>query len=142
MRRLFLAYVFAGVVFLTLDGLWLSQMGPRLYAPRLGDLVAAKPALVPAVLFYLLYLFGVVRFCVAPALRSRSPGLALRNGALFGLCAYGAYDLTNQATLRIWSTTVTVSDLLWGAFATAVAAGLSLVLTLRFAGRGRSPRGA
>jgi uncharacterized membrane protein len=80
-------------------------------------------------MFYVLYIFAIVYFCVAPALKANAGLKALTHGAVLGLSAYGTYDLTNQATLRIWSTSVTVLDLMWGAFATAAAAEVGFLLT-------------
>jgi uncharacterized membrane protein len=128
------AYIAVAVSFLALDAVWLSQMYTRLYQPALGDLVSAKPDLVAAVLFYAIYWFGVVFFCVAPALQRGRLGVAVLNGVLFGLCAYATYDLTNQATLRVWSVRVTVADLAWGMFVTASAAGVSAFVTRRMIG--------
>ncbi len=143
MSRLVLAYAFFAAAFLSMDAVWLSQVGPRLYAPALGPMLTDKPRLLPAILFYAVYFFGATRLAVAPALREGGVMRAAANGAILGLCAYATYDLTNQATLRIWSTRVTVFDLGWGAFATATAAGVSCALTAWTASRrGRRSEGA
>ena len=70
-------------------------------------------------MFYVVYLVGVVIFAIAPAIRAGRWGLAPMMGALFGFFAYATYDLTNQATLIVWSTTITLADLSWGTFLTA-----------------------
>jgi uncharacterized membrane protein len=129
MLKYLAAYAAAAVVFLVMDAGWLTVMGSRLYKAELGDLMTDKPALGPAAFFYLIYLFGVVYFCVAPAQASGRWSTALVNAAVFGLCAYATYDLTNQATLRIWSVRVTVADLVWGVVVTASAASVSFFLT-------------
>jgi uncharacterized membrane protein len=123
------AYFAAAVVFMVLDAGWLTVMGARLYKPALGDLMLDKPSLAPAALFYLIYLFGVVYFCVLPAQTSGRWSTAAVNAVVFGLCAYATYDLTNQATLRIWSVRVTVADLVWGMIVTTSAASASFFLT-------------
>lgn len=118
-----LAYALAAAVFLVLDAIWLSLMASRLYRPAIGHLMAEQVSLPPAVLFYLLYVAGIVVFAVLPALGARRPVLAaLGLGALLGLLAYATYDLTNQATLKQWPWYVTVVDLAWGAFVTGSAA--------------------
>jgi uncharacterized membrane protein len=122
LMRYAVAYIAAAIVFLAMDAVWLTVMGARLYKPALGDLMTDKPALLPAVLFYIVYLFGVIYFCVAPALRTGRWSTAAVNAVVLGLCAYATYDLTNQATLRIWSIRVTVSDLAWGMFVSTAAA--------------------
>jgi uncharacterized membrane protein len=131
MGKYVLAYFAAAVVFLGMDFTWLTVMGQRLYAAELPGLMASKPALAPAILFYVAYLSGVVYFCIAPALKAGDWRRAALNGAVLGLCAYATYDLTNQATLRIWSTEVTVFDLVWGMFVTAVSATVGFWATWR-----------
>jgi uncharacterized membrane protein len=116
------AFAAAAVAMLVLDAIWLSTMAELLYRPQLGDLLADQFRPYPAMVFYGLYLFGVVYFAVAPALRGGGWRSAALNGALFGLVAYGTYDLTNQATLRHWPVLVTTLDMIWGAFISAVAA--------------------
>ena len=81
-----------------------------------------QPNFAPAVVFYLLYVLGLVVLVVLPALSARSWEFALTRGALLGCAAYATYDLTNQATLRGWSPAITAADLLWGTTLTAVSA--------------------
>ncbi|WP_184719964.1 DUF2177 family protein [Caulobacter sp.] len=116
------AYLASGVVFLIMDAIWLTTMVPKLYKPRLGALIADKPALPPAVAFYLIYLFGILLLAILPAAREDSWRRLVFNAAVFGFCAYATYDLTNQATLRSWSTAVTVADIAWGTLLTTAAA--------------------
>ena len=124
-----IAYAATAVVFLALDAAWLTTMADRLYRPELGRLMLDRPEVAPAAAFYLLYVVGVVVFAVLPGLESGRWTTALGLGALLGLVAYGAYDLTNQATLRGWSWRVTLADLCWGTFVTAVAAAASCRVT-------------
>ena len=122
MLRYVAAYLASGFVFVAADAIWLRLAGPRLYRPTLAPLHAAKPEIKAAVVFYLLYMTGILVLAIAPAMKSRSwlePALA---GLALGLVAYGTYDLTNQATLRVWATRLTLSDMAWGGALTAVAA--------------------
>jgi uncharacterized membrane protein len=116
------AYVASMIVFLGLDAVWLSLMGPRLYRPVLGDMLAQKFNAPAAIAFYVIYGLGVVALAVAPALRENAGGKAALSGAMLGFVAYATYDLTNQATLRVWSTRLTLADMAWGAALTALAA--------------------
>ncbi|MCW5687210.1 MAG: DUF2177 family protein [Pseudolabrys sp.] len=120
-------YVSILAVFVVLDGIWLSQMGQVLYRPILGDILADKVRIAPAVIFYLIYPLGIEIFAVLPALRANSLPQAAIYAALFGLFAYATYDLTNHATLRNWTASITVIDLAWGAFATGLAASLAFL---------------
>lgn len=122
MKKLLAAYVAALVVMLALDFVWLSLTGDPLYRHVLGDLLLENFNVVPAALFYLLYGVGIVIFAIAPAFDSPAWTTALVRGALFGVFAYATYDLTNQATLKNWSTVLTIADVTWGAVLTGAAA--------------------
>ena len=118
MKKALIAYVATLLAFLLLDGLWLGVLMAPTYRELLGSLMLEKPLLVPAAVFYCLYVFGCVVFVVLPSLTWQR---AARMGALLGLVAYGTYDLTNWATLRGWSAQVSLMDWAWGTFATALA---------------------
>lgn len=122
MKGIVTAYIFTALVFLGLDAVWLSTMSNRLYKPALQGLLAGHFRLAPALLFYLLYIGGIVMFAELPA---ATPVQAMWRGAAFGLVAYATYDLTNQATLRSWPVLVTGADLTWGMLATGIAAGVA-----------------
>ena len=122
MIRYVFGYLATGGAMLVLDIIWLTLMAPRLYRPRIGELMADQPAMVPAAAFYLIYLTAIMLLAVLPAVREDSWKRLLFNAAVFGFCAYATYDLTNQATLKVWSTTITVIDMAWGTFLTTVAA--------------------
>lgn len=126
------AAITAALVFGALDAVWLSWAGPNFYRPRLGDILANNFRMMPALVFYAAYIAAIVWFAVRPGL-SLGIGAAALNGALLGAICYATYDLTNQATMRTWSTTVTVADIAWGAFATAVAAAAASFAAAKFA---------
>jgi uncharacterized membrane protein len=132
MRRSLIAYVATLLTFLLLDGIWLGLLMAPTYRELLGSLMLEKPLLLPAAVFYCLYVFGCVVFVVLPAL---SWQWAVKRGALLGLVAYGTYDLTNWATLRGWSVQVTLMDWVWGMVATAVACAVGFLLARRFGRR-------
>jgi uncharacterized membrane protein len=129
MLKPIVAYGFTAIVFLGLDFLWLTTIALGLYRRELGDLLLEKPSLAISAGFYLVYVAGIVFFCVMPALNGGSWLTALGTGAVLGLVAYGTYDITNLATLKNWSTTVAVADLAWGTALTAVAAAAGTALT-------------
>lgn len=110
-----------------LDALWLATMTSRLYRRALPDLLLETPKWAPAIGFYLLYAAGTLVLVVLPALdHGWSIPRAMLTGALLGLVAYGTYDLTNLATVRGWSPTVTVVDMAWGAGFTAVVVAVAV----------------
>ena len=122
MKPYLIAYVVTLLVFLGLDVIWLTTVAQRLYRPLLGDVLLDRFSPVPACLFYLIYVGGMVFFAVAGALETGRWSTATLSGAVLGFVAYATYDLTNQATLRNWPTIVTMLDLCWGTFLTALAA--------------------
>ena len=128
MRSPALSFAATALAFLTLDAVWLSTMGSRLYQPAIGHLMAPEVDWLAAAFFYVLYLVGLAVFAVAP---SRSVAQGALRGALFGLVAYATYDLTNQATLRDWPWRVTLIDLCWGAFVSGAACAAGAAVARR-----------
>jgi uncharacterized membrane protein len=124
-----IAYFSTALVFLGCDVVWLSVAATRLYKPKLGPLLLDRFDAAPAIAFYLLYILGILVFAVFPALATARWTTALARGALLGLVAYATYDLTNQATLKGWSTTVTIADLCWGTALTGIAATAGFLAT-------------
>ena len=116
------AYLSAAICMLILDSIWLSTMASRFYRPLLGDLLLNDFRVGPAIAFYFLYLAGVLFLAIMPALDAGKWTVAAVNGLVLGLVAYATYDLTNQATLRVWPVVITLVDLAWGAFLTAATA--------------------
>jgi len=122
MNYILAAYLGAAIVFLGLDFAWLAISNKRLYRPILGAILLDKPRLTPAVVFYLIYLAGLTLFAIEPSLRNGSWKMAACLGAALGLVAYSTYDLTNQATLSVWTIQITLLDLAWGTFVSAAGA--------------------
>jgi uncharacterized membrane protein len=91
------------------------------YRRQIGDLLADKPNLGYAVVFYVIYIAGIVFFALTPALDGGSWLSAVGYGAALGTFAYATYDLTNAATLKTWPWQLIVVDILWGAALTALA---------------------
>jgi uncharacterized membrane protein len=117
-------YLITLIVFLVLDAIWLGLIARRLYQAQIGFIMARQPKWAAAGLFYLLFVAGLVVFCVSPGVREGSWGQAAWRAALFGLVTYATYDLTNLATLEGWPLTVTIVDLAWG---TALSTATTLI---------------
>ena len=116
------AYLGAGLTFAAIDFVWLTTMTNRLYKPVIGPIMADKPDMKAAVAFYLISIAGTVFLAIAPALKEGNWTRAAINGAVLGLVAYATYDLTNQATLAVWQTKLTIIDLIWGTTLTMLSA--------------------
>jgi uncharacterized membrane protein len=131
MKSLVVAWITALVAFTGIDFVWLSRMGDTFYRPVMGDMVLSGFRLAPAIVFYLVYAAGLTWIAVRPALAEGGWTVALVNGAVLGFVAYATYDLTNQATLRHWSTTLTVVDIAWGTLLSGVAAVVATLVAGR-----------
>lgn len=114
MKTFLKAYLLTLLPFVALDALWLGLVAPQLYRAQIGHLLAEQVNWPAAILFYALYIAGMVVFVSGPALRSGDLRQAFIRGALFGFITYATYDLTNLATLRDWPVLITIVDLAWG----------------------------
>lgn len=120
MSRLALSYLAVLLVVGVLDYLWLRVIATAWYETAMAHLLAPKPNLVAAAIFYFAYPVGLMVFAVVPSGGDVMRALAL--GALFGLFAYGTYDITNLAVMRDWSLRLTLIDIAWGTFVSAAGA--------------------
>lgn len=115
-----LQFLVVAAAFAVIDAIWLKTMNP-FYRGQIGELLADRPNLGYAVVFYVIYIAGIVFFALRPALDGGSWLSALGYGAALGAFAYATYDLTNAATLKTWPLQLIVVDILWGAALTALA---------------------
>lgn len=111
----------ATLVFLIIDGIWLAKIASSLYQKELGPLLG-DVKILPAAIFYVLYILAIIYFVIAPNLDASGYGKIIFSGFLFGLICYATYDLTNLATINGWSWKVTVIDIVWGGFVTSLTA--------------------
>jgi len=115
------------VLLMAFDAIWLGLIVRSWYARELGFIFSGKFSVVPALAFYLLYAAGIVFFVILPG-QGNALWRVFLTGAFLGLCAYGAYDLTNQATISQWPVAITFADMAWGAFATGAASALAVLI--------------
>ena len=107
-------YAIALPVFFAIDMVWLGLVANNFYKSQIGSLMKPDINWTAAILFYLLFILGLVVFVIAPAVEKGSWTHALLLGAFFGFITYATYDLTNLATLKDWPLLVTIVDLAWG----------------------------
>ena len=127
-KCLLVATLIASLIFLIIDVIWLSFATKSFYRPLIGNLLADQPVMWAAALFYILYVFGMALVVIQPCIDSASLFKTVYTGFIFGLVAYGTYNLTNMAVLKGWSPTVTFVDMFWGGSLTAVSATTGLYL--------------
>jgi uncharacterized membrane protein len=128
--RYLIGYGATALAFIALDAAWLTFVGPKLYKPVLGDMMTGQVRMAPAILFYVVYVAGIVFLAERQA---ANVGQAALNGAVLGLVAYGTYAFTCHAILKNWSWTITLTDIPWGIVATAAGAAAGFWAMGRFA---------
>ena len=136
MTQWIVGYCAAAAIFVALDIVWLSTVGPAVYRPALKELFADRVQLAPAVAFYLVYVGGMMILAIQPGLRAQSVATAAMLGATLGFVAYATYDLTNMATLKTWPLKIAAMDIVWGALLSAIAAGLGCFAAMKFGPEG------
>jgi len=122
MKTALVSYAGCLLTLAVLDAIWLGIVARGFYRDQLGELMLPSPNLAVAALFYLLFTVAIVILSVLPALSSGSIGTALLYGAILGLAAYGTYDITNLSTLKNWPLAMSLVDMAWGTFLTALSA--------------------
>lgn len=122
-------YLIALFVFFVIDIIWLVVVARKLYQKELGYLMSDKPNWIAAMIFYLIFIVGLVFFVINPALEKGSWSYALLAGMLFGLITYSTYDLTNLATVKDWPLKITIIDLIWGSSLGGVVCTITYFIT-------------
>lgn len=128
LAQFFAAYGVAFVVMSVLDGAWLGWLARDFYKQELGSLMTDSVRWVPAALYYSLFPAAVVYLALTPS--PGGLGEAVVRSAVLGLAAFGVYDLTNLATLRGYTVMMTVVDMAWGTFASAMGGGAAYSLVV------------
>ena len=128
MKLVLLSTLFASLIFLIIDIIWLSYAVKSFYRPNLGHLLLDKPVMWAALLFYIIYVFGLSVVIIQPFLNTQDTLNFLFKAFMFGLVAYGTYNLTNMATIKGWSTNVVFVDMLWGGSLTAFSSYFGILI--------------
>ncbi len=123
-----LLYIASTVIFFTIDITWIGLVARSFYKQHLGFILSEEVNWPAAIIFYLLYIGGILFFAVTPALKEHSFQTALINGAVLGLLCYATYDLTNMATISKWPLIVVVVDMAWGVALTGGVAVLTYLV--------------
>jgi uncharacterized membrane protein len=127
----FKLYAVAVIAFLAIDLIWLGVVARSFYQAQMGHLMRANVNWPAAIVFYLVFVSGIVVLVVWPAVEQQSLARAVMLGALFGLVTYAAYDLTNLATLEGFPLTVALVDLAWGAVLCATVSAVTFLASSR-----------
>ena len=119
MKLVLTSTLIAALIFLIIDIIWLSFSVKSFYGPRIGHLFADKPVIWAAAMFYIIYVFGLGVVIIEPSINFEDTSKFLFKAFMFGLVAYGTYNLTNMATVKGWSPSVVFVDMIWGGSLTA-----------------------
>ena len=110
----FLIFIIATVIFFAIDMVWLGVIAKKFYRQKLGFILSPEVNWTAAIIFYLIFIGGILFFAVMPALKEESWKIAALNGSVLGLLCYATYDLTNMATLKKWPLVIVIVDMIWG----------------------------
>ena len=116
-------YLLTAIVFFAIDLVWLAVVAVDFYHRHLGSLLAEQVRWVPAILFYLIFISGLLVFAVMPGLSAGSPWRAVALGAFMGFMAYATFDLTCLALFKNFPVVVVVVDMIWGSCLSAIVSG-------------------
>lgn len=128
---MFILFLIAAAVFFSIDMLWLGVVAKKLYHQELGFILSDEVNWIAALIFYAIYLVGVLHFAVIPALKEQSWLSALIQGAALGFLCYATYDLTNLATISKWPLKIVIIDIIWGTFLTASVSVVTYLLAMK-----------
>lgn len=118
-------------VLFVIDMVWLVLVAKNFYREQIGFLMTPDIKWYAAIIFYLLFIAGLVTFVISPAIEKNSWTHALLFGAFFGLVAYATYDLTNLSTIKGWPILVTIVDLIWGMVLSASVSIITYLIAVR-----------
>ena len=126
-------YFIALPVFFVIDMVWLGMISKNFYRDQIGYLMKQNINWLAAIIFYLIFIAGLVIFVISPALEKQSWVRAIVLGGIFGLVTYSTYDLTNLATIKDWPILVTIIDLVWGMVLAASVSVITYLIALKIA---------
>jgi len=121
-------YAVMAIAFLAVDLVWLGFIGKAFYQNQIGHLMKASPNWSAALIFYALFLVGVMIFCVLPSVEKNSLSHAILYGALFGFFTYMTYELTNLAVLKSWPFWIVPVDIIWGVALTSIVSTIGFLI--------------
>ena len=128
MKLLLSSTLLAALIFLVIDVIWLSFAVKSFYRPNIGHLLLDQPVMWASAMFYIVYVFGLGVVIIEPSLNFEDTIKFLFKAFMFGLVAYGTYNLTNMATVKGWSASVVFVDMLWGGSLTAFSSYFGILI--------------
>lgn len=130
--KYFLLFLITTVIFFSIDMLWLGIISKNFYKEKLGFILTGEVNWKAAILFYFIYIIGILYFIIIPGFETHNWKSVLFNGALLGLLCYATYDLTNMATIKQWPISVVIVDMIWGTILTGSVSIISYFAAIKF----------
>lgn len=127
-----LLFFITTIIFFSIDLIWLGVIAKNLYREKLGFILSTEVNWTAAIVFYIIYISGILYFAVVPSLLDAEWEKALLNGAILGFLCYATYDLTNMATIAHWPLQIVIIDIAWGTLLTGSVSVLSYLLAEKF----------
>lgn len=121
-------YIVTLIIFFAIDIIWLGFVAKDIYKEYLGFLMREKTNWIAAIIFYMVYIVGLIFFAINPALQKDSFMYAAIVGGFFGLITYATYDMTNLATLKDWPIFITAIDITWGTVLCSATSSISFII--------------
>jgi uncharacterized membrane protein len=125
-------YLVTVPIFFAIDMTWLGLIATQIYKKYIGNLMRPVPNWPAAIIFYLIFIVGLIIFSIYPALKNHSWTHALIYGALFGFFTYMTFDLTSLSVLKDWPLGITIIDIVWGTFLSCSVATASYFICRSF----------
>ena len=119
-------------VFMTIDLIWLGVVAKKLYNKYLGYIMAKNINWLAAIIFYVIFVIGLLLFVIYPAMAKDSIQYLILYGMAYGFITYATYDLTNLATLKDWPIEITIIDLIWGTTLSTLTSYFSYLIINKF----------
>lgn len=125
-------YLIALPVFFIIDMIWLGLVAKNFYRSQIGFLMKTNVNWIAAIIFYFLFIAGLVFFVLSPAIEKKDIVYGIMTAAFYGLLTYSTYDLTNLATLKDWPLLITIIDIIWGMVLSVSVTVISYLIAARF----------
>lgn len=125
-------YFLAFIIFISIDFMWLGLIARGFYREQIGFIMKDNFNVGAAVIFYILFIVGLVFFVLNKAFIIESWQYALFAGMFYGFITYATYDITNLSTLKDWPILLTIVDIAWGTLLCGLTSYLTYIISSYF----------
>ena len=123
MIKLYLTTLF---YFLIIDTIGIQSFVVNLYNKNLPSNLKINLDLTSAIIFYLIFVFGLVYFVISP-LKKMNLKNAILPSMIYGFVTYSTYALTVKAVFNVFNWEIVISDIIWGTILCLIVSILTLL---------------